>query len=214
MKKDDLLVIILIGLFLMVIFAIDISIPLGFNGGIPYVVLMFMCWWFPNGKSALYLAIFGSILTGLGYFISPASDIPTWVPIINRIMSIFAICITGFLLNRGKNSRNQLKIISENIEERLEKIILTSMDAVVSMDSQKRIILFNKGAEKIFGYKQSDVLGQKLTILIPEDVLMLNSNLPANHRLWQLIIVHTPISHDGQLGVTKVNRSEIFGIVA
>ena len=40
-------------------------------------------------------------------------------------------------------------------------------DAIVSVDSRQRIILFNEGAEKIFGYAQHEILGQNLDILVP-----------------------------------------------
>ena len=40
-------------------------------------------------------------------------------------------------------------------------------DAIVSVDSKHRIILFNEGAEKLFGYAQGEILGRELEVLIP-----------------------------------------------
>jgi PAS domain S-box-containing protein len=47
-------------------------------------------------------------------------------------------------------------------------ILSISSDAVVSVDEAHRIVMFNKGAEQIFGYAAEEVLGQPLDIVIPE----------------------------------------------
>lgn len=47
-------------------------------------------------------------------------------------------------------------------------IINSAMDAIISVSAEQKIVLFNPAAEKIFGYKASDVLGQPLDMLIPK----------------------------------------------
>ncbi len=41
-------------------------------------------------------------------------------------------------------------------------------DAVVVLDTDMRIVMFNRGAEKIFGYIRDDILGKHLNTLIPQ----------------------------------------------
>jgi PAS domain S-box-containing protein len=60
-------------------------------------------------------------------------------------------------------------------EARSSGIVSISADAIISIDEDQRITLFNEGAEKIFGYAKADVIGAPLDLLIPE-------RLHADHR--------------------------------
>jgi len=50
----------------------------------------------------------------------------------------------------------------------LDDIIEKASDGVISINEAQQIILFNKTAEKIFGYRGNEVLGQDISILLPE----------------------------------------------
>ena len=46
-------------------------------------------------------------------------------------------------------------------------LLAISADAVIALDDQQRIIFFNEGAERIFGFTAADVGGKQLEILLP-----------------------------------------------
>jgi PAS domain S-box-containing protein len=47
-------------------------------------------------------------------------------------------------------------------------LLAISADAVIAVDDEQRIIFFNEGAERIFGWNATDVGGRSLSILLPE----------------------------------------------
>ncbi len=53
-------------------------------------------------------------------------------------------------------------------EARLNNLIENALDAIISVDENHRIQIFNKGAEAIFGYPAAEVLGQPLERLWPD----------------------------------------------
>jgi len=52
-------------------------------------------------------------------------------------------------------------------EKRFRAILDTATDAILSIDEDHKIVLFNSAAQRIFGYSNQEVLGKDLNILIP-----------------------------------------------
>ena len=46
-------------------------------------------------------------------------------------------------------------------KEFLERLIDSTVDAIIAADLKGQIILFNQGAERLFGYRARDVIGKK-----------------------------------------------------
>jgi PAS domain S-box-containing protein len=53
-------------------------------------------------------------------------------------------------------------------EENYRELINSSVDGIISNDAQMRIIIWNQGAKKIFGFTEKEMLGQNVTKIVPE----------------------------------------------
>ncbi|HST60367.1 MAG TPA: ATP-binding protein [Longimicrobium sp.] len=60
------------------------------------------------------------------------------------------------------------RAVAELAEERFSRIIAIAAEAIISVDEAQRIILFNEGAEHIFGYSKNEILGLPLILLLPD----------------------------------------------
>jgi PAS domain S-box-containing protein len=71
-------------------------------------------------------------------------------------------------VNLDITDRKQAELALQNSQARFAGILEIASDAIVSINTDQHITLFNKGAERIFGYKAEEVLGQPLAMLIPD----------------------------------------------
>ncbi len=69
---------------------------------------------------------------------------------------------------RNITERKQAEQALRENESRLEAVISTALNGIITIDSEQRIILFNPSAERIFGYAASEVIGQRHEKLIPQ----------------------------------------------
>jgi PAS domain S-box-containing protein len=52
-------------------------------------------------------------------------------------------------------------------DHRYARILALTVDAIICIDANQRIVLFNNGAEKSFGFAASEIIGRPLEVLIP-----------------------------------------------
>ena len=69
---------------------------------------------------------------------------------------------------KERAERKRAEEAARAAKARFEGILEIAQDAIISVNSHQRIILFNQGAEKVFGYTQAEVIGRPLDLLLPQ----------------------------------------------
>ena len=74
------------------------------------------------------------------------------------------------IVRQQKNITEKKKVGEEikRAKEFSENLIETAQDAIVSIDEEGIVKIWNLSAERIFGYSRNEIMGQPITIIIPE----------------------------------------------
>lgn len=115
---------------------------------------------------AVILAVLASLtlLTAIHVASSPQS-LPG-PPLVAALAAVS--CGTAWLLAWHYAARDRAgRLALDGADARLAGLLDSAMDAIITVDSEQNVILYNKAAEKIFGWPTGEMLGQPLTRLIP-----------------------------------------------
>ena len=61
-----------------------------------------------------------------------------------------------------------MKRVKQHSQALFQNILDTASDAILSVDEEQHIVMFNLQAEQIFGYKSEEILGKPLSLLLPQ----------------------------------------------
>ncbi|MEG4555353.1 PAS domain S-box protein [Microcoleus sp. F6_B6] len=81
---------------------------------------------------------------------------------------------------RDISDRFQAEKALQLSQARFAGIVEIADDAIISVDANQKIILFNQGAERIFGWTAAEAIGQSLSLLLPEAFATHHSHLVSN----------------------------------
>ncbi|MCZ7381265.1 MAG: PAS domain S-box protein, partial [Candidatus Methanoperedens sp.] len=82
------------------------------------------------------------------------------------------------------NLNNSINELRES-EERYKKLVDGISDAIILVDSQKKILSWNSGAQKIFGYCLEEVAGSKINILFHTANVTDNLEIPDGENVFK-----------------------------
>jgi PAS domain S-box-containing protein len=113
--------------------------------------------------------------------------------------SALLILFLLFLLARQLGIAETARADLRQSAQRLDGIIQSAMDAIITVDQQQRILLFNAAAERVFGYPASEVIGSPLERFLP-------TRFRSVHRAH--------VEHFGATGVTNRKMGDRMALAA
>jgi diguanylate cyclase (GGDEF)-like protein/PAS domain S-box-containing protein len=101
---------------------------------------------------------------------------------------------------------------------RLDIVINSADDAIISVDTTQHIQYFNKVAEKIFGYTAEYVLGKQIDLLLPQSInenckLKIHKHTPGKNEIWVRRKDGTEFTRIASTYQVQVANKEIFTII-
>ncbi|HNP59326.1 MAG TPA: GAF domain-containing protein [Nitrospirales bacterium] len=138
-----------------VVFVVDFFLPTGIAEGVPYVAVVLIGLRSPEKNDSLRLAGLCTVLTIVGYGLSPAGTEP-WIGMINRSIALFAIWSTALLAMQVREAdaatRDQSSMLTG---------ILSNMPAVAFRIDQEGVMhdSFGRGLTR-FGLKELTAIGR------------------------------------------------------
>jgi PAS domain S-box-containing protein len=171
--------------------AIDWWLPLGLTITTLYVVPVLIASRIPHPRITFWVAALASCVTVLDLFRSPLFAL-TWVVAINRAFALMVIWVTALLCLRRQRDEAELLRVNEDIEQQVQErtsdlaaanqelevlraeavselvaIVKSSDDAIVGMTLTGIIQSWNRGAERVYGYRGEEVIGRSISLLCP-----------------------------------------------
>lgn len=125
----------------------------------------------------LLLASFSIILFTLGIweileqqYFQQRLTLPATKEILLRGFLVFTL-LAGWTIWIVFHFRNQLINQLSTAADRYQSIVENSADAIITIGQDNRIQSWNRGAEKLFGWKSSEAIGSPVGMMIPDKLL-------------------------------------------
>lgn len=158
---------------LAAIFVLDLQLPLGIAGGVPYVLPVLLAQRLLSGRASILTAIISTLLIGVGWHLSaPAAD--GWMVATNRALAVFAVWVTAWLGGRVHSAERAARKARQETEPLLEQIVARVQEVFYFLEAGTGRMLFaNKAYERIWQRKLESLLANPtdwIEAIHPDDI--------------------------------------------
>ncbi|MGE0645433.1 MAG: PAS domain S-box protein [Nitrospira sp.] len=152
----------LIPLVLAGTFLFDVFMPWGYAVWVVgHVFAVFLALWIEWLLAPYLVAAIATVLIPMGHHLSHPG-IPQDLAIFNRIVGLALLWLTAWLVARARGAK------LDDATRRLGAIVESSSDAILSVTPDGFVTTWNAGAERIFGYSATEMIGRSILTLIPD----------------------------------------------
>jgi PAS domain S-box-containing protein len=146
--------------------------------------------------AAAVLAIAASV--ALNLVASSLGHIPPWLLGVNLAIALLvlgtSILVVARFASRTQEEASRMRSALDASQARLAAIVDSAMDAIITVDEQQHIVLFNRAAEQVFRCRREEALGNSLDRFLP-------SRFRTGHRAH--------IEQFGRTGVTSRRMGDV-----
>ena len=84
------------------------------------------------------------------------------------VVNIALVLVAAAFLLRLQRRESDLAYAARESSNQLSAMVNSAMDAIVTIDGERRVVVFNPAAQRMFGYSEEQMRGQPLDRLLPE----------------------------------------------
>ena len=152
------------------VFVADLSLPRDFDIVFAYLLAHFLAVYFKEKSDVLLLAVVTTVLTIMGAVLKPHES-PLQHMLTERALSILSFWAAAFLVVRFISLRE----VEGQQEEKFKALFQYSTSGILLANQHGLIVMINPAIEQLFGYHESELIGQPVEVLMP-------SHLGQRHR--------------------------------
>ncbi len=164
----------------LVMLIVDLSLPLGIAGGVPYIAVVFLSIWLFDIRYVFLVSAVSCIFVLLGYLYSPIGGI-LWMVVVNRLLAVTVICITAIMGMKWIKSQKRLhdaKVSAEDATNAKSEFLATishevrtPINAIVGLSDILKGTELNKEQKH---YVDNIVISSNVLLSLISDILDLS----------------------------------------
>lgn len=132
-----------------------------------FAAVIFSAWYSGLGP-ALLATVLSTVVTAY-FFLLPSDSLQfSW----ENIMRLGLFLTVSLLISSLATTRKQTEDVSPSTDELFQLLVESIRDyAIFMLDTKGRVVSWNKGAERILGYQEAEIVGQPVSrFFTPEDI--------------------------------------------
>ena len=86
-----------------------------------------------------------------------------------KIEGVLVVLLKTDLITCAMEDVRKTGAVLQHSESTIRALLESAAQAILAVNAEGRLVLANRMAEKMFGYNQSELLGQQLDLLVPTD---------------------------------------------
>lgn len=128
------------------------------------LVIVYLLWMKGRGRHYYFLGAFISAMMALGFFLTTGPESRSPNQLFSNLMMVILVWVVIYFIYRQKKLVERVGKNSEQLSAMFEN----ATQGILLVDDEGNILILNKFAEGLFGYRREELIGQQVEKLIPE----------------------------------------------